>query len=86
MRSALWNDSPVARHELEIDEIIASATEAVFFAVRPEEAVCGFVETAIHSRANVCERHPVGYIEGWYVDPDVQRQGGGRALVATAEV
>ena len=26
-----------------------------------------------------------GYIEGWYVDPDVRRQGIGRALVEAAE-
>ena len=31
------------------------------------------------------EARPVGYIEGWYVDGDVRRQGVGRALVEAAE-
>lgn len=28
---------------------------------------------------------PVGYVEAWYVDPDVRRTGYGRALLAAAE-
>jgi aminoglycoside 6'-N-acetyltransferase I len=36
--------------------------------------------------ADGCTTHPVGYVEGRYVDPDVRRQGVGRALVGAAEV
>jgi aminoglycoside 6'-N-acetyltransferase I len=35
--------------------------------------------------ADGCSTRPVGYLEGWYVDSDVRRQGVGRALVAAAE-
>ena len=30
-------------------------------------------------------QRPVGYVEAWYVDPDVRRHGYGRALLAAAE-
>ena len=36
--------------------------------------------------ADGCTTHPVGYVEGWYVDPDVRRKGVGKALVAAAEI
>lgn len=29
--------------------------------------------------------HPVAYLEGWYVDPDVRRSGLGRRLLHAAE-
>lgn len=35
--------------------------------------------------ADGCATSPVGYIEAWYVDPDVRRSGFGRALLAAAE-
>ena len=85
MRRALWEDCPNDEHEREIDEIVASKSEGVFFAERPVGGLCGFLEAAIRSRADGCERHPVGYLEGWYVEPDVRRRGVGRALVEAAE-
>src|SRR5262249_26972765 len=57
----------------------------VFLAERPGGGLCAFLEAAVHPWAVGCDRRPVGYIEGWYVDADVRRQGIGRALVAAAE-
>ena len=49
--------------------------------------VVGFIEVGLRSHADGCdERYPVGFIEGWYVHPESQRRGIGRALVAAAEV
>ena len=39
MRTALWNDCPVRQLDQEIGETIASATEAIFFAVRPGDGL-----------------------------------------------
>jgi aminoglycoside 6'-N-acetyltransferase I len=85
MRRALWDDCPDDQQEREAEEILRSDSDEVFFAERPEGGLCGFVETSIRSRADGCETTPVGYLEGWYVDPDVRRRGIGRALVEAAE-
>jgi aminoglycoside 6'-N-acetyltransferase I len=85
MRRALWEDYPEDEQEREAEGILKSDSDEVFFAERPEGGLCGFVETSIRSRADGCETTPVGYLEGWYVDPDVRRCGIGRALVEAAE-
>ena len=85
MRRALWGDYPDERQVREMDEALGSDTEGVFVAERPGGALCGFLEASLRSRADGCESTPVGYIEGWYVDDDVRRQGVSRALVEAAE-
>jgi aminoglycoside 6'-N-acetyltransferase I len=85
MRRALWDDCPDEQQVREMGEILHGATEEVYFAGRPEGGLCGFLEAAVRSRADGCEPGPVGYIEGWYVDEDVRRQGVGRALVGATQ-
>jgi len=81
MRRALWSDS----QERELDELLQSDSEQVFFAERDGGGLCGFLEAAIRPWASGCQSQPVGYIEGWYVDPDMRRQGIGGRLVKAAE-
>jgi aminoglycoside 6'-N-acetyltransferase I len=57
----------------------------VFVAERPDASLAGFVEVGTRPYADGCDTSPVGYLEAWYVDADVRRQGVGRALVAAAE-
>jgi aminoglycoside 6'-N-acetyltransferase I len=98
MRVALWPDCPDEEHRAEIEGILGIDGEqntgssgpstvdiAVFVADRPGGGLCGFLEAAIRPWAEGCEARPVGYIEGWYVDPDVRRHWIGRALVEAAE-
>ncbi len=85
MRRVLWDDCAVEEHEREMDEYLDEPANGVFLAERPEGGLCGFLEASIHPWAIGCEHRPVGYIEGWYVDPDHRRQGIGRALVESAE-
>lgn len=47
--------------------------------------LCGFVEGSIHPHAVGCETNPVGYVEGWWVDPDHRQTGVGRKLLAALE-
>ena len=85
MRHALWPEDSEAEHEHGMGEWEARGDTVVFVAVRPDGSVCGFVEAGSRPYADGCETTPVGYVEGLYVDPDVRRQGYGRALLATAE-
>jgi aminoglycoside 6'-N-acetyltransferase I len=85
MRKALWEDCPDEQQVREMGEILESDSEEVFFAERPGGGLCGFVEAAIRPWAIGAEARPVGFVEGWYVDEDLRRQGVGRALVGAAE-
>jgi aminoglycoside 6'-N-acetyltransferase I len=58
---------------------------AVLVADRGDGNLAGFVEIGSRNYAEGCESTPVAYIEGWYVDPDVRREGLGRRLVQAAE-
>ena len=85
MRGALWPDEPSAVTDPDMRAWLARADARVFVALRPDGSLCGFVEVATRPYAEGCETSPVGFIEGWYVDPDVRRQGYGRALIEAAE-
>ena len=52
---------------------------------RPDDSLGGFVEVSIHPHAIGCDTRPVGYVEGWYVEPDLRTTGVGRSLLDAAE-
>jgi GNAT superfamily N-acetyltransferase len=94
MRAALWPESSAETHTEEIAAFLTGNLTgwlaglhavAVFVAVRPVGGLCGFLEASVRLMADGCATQPVGYIEGWYVDPDVRQKGVGGALVEAAE-
>jgi molybdopterin synthase catalytic subunit len=90
MRIALWPNYEPAQIDGEIakyqaDARITGHAGTVFVADRTNGKLCGFVEVGLRPFAHGCSSSPVGYIEGWYVDDDVRRQGVGRALLQAAE-
>ncbi len=86
MRRALWPDSDVEELTQEMAGIWARLEhEPVFVAERLDGTLGGMIEVSLHEQVVGCETSPVGYIEGWYVDPDLRRQGVGGRLVAAAE-
>src|SRR5205823_2365886 len=94
MRSALWPDDGGAGHGDDVGAFFATGTFRwsegllpckVLVAERPEGGLCGFVEASVRPFVDGCTTRPVGYVEGWFVDPDVRRQGIGRKLVEAAE-
>jgi len=66
-------------------EFRARSDGEVFIAEREDGSVAGFVEVGSRPYADGCDTSPVGYIEAWYVDPDVRRSGYGRDLLKAAE-
>jgi aminoglycoside 6'-N-acetyltransferase I len=94
MRTLLWPAGSRGDHADEINVFLndhlatwlrAALAVQVFVAVRDAERLCGFVEASVRACVEDCDTRPVGYVEGWFVDPDMRRQGVGRALVAAAE-
>lgn len=93
MRRALWFETPVSELEEEIEPFFDTGEiwrlpASVFVAERRSagaSALGGFVEVSLRPMAEGCVTSPVGYLEGWYVDEDLRRQGVGSALVKAAE-
>jgi aminoglycoside 6'-N-acetyltransferase I len=91
MRELLWPDAPLEEHLNEIDATIAcwmSGTLPVAILVAQEEdgALIGFLEVGLRSHADGCDpSHPVGYVEGWFVQEKFRNRGVGRELRRSAE-
>jgi aminoglycoside 6'-N-acetyltransferase I len=86
MTVALFPGHSGEKDEAEMRACLARSDAAVFVLERgPGEPLAGYVEVGTRAYAEGCETSPVGYIEAWYVDPDVRRSGHGRALLQAAE-
>ncbi len=59
---------------------------AAFVCQQEDGSLCGLAEGAIQSKASGCTTGRIGYLEAWYVDPAVRRQGAGRASLGYIEV
>jgi aminoglycoside 6'-N-acetyltransferase I len=90
LRGLLWPDED---HAGDIASYFAGnamvscpgGTASVLVLERGDGKLGGFVEVGLRPFAEGCETRPVGYVEGWYVDEDLRRQGGGAALIRAAE-
>jgi aminoglycoside 6'-N-acetyltransferase I len=85
MRLALWPEDGPEALLADLDRIAADPLQPVFVAERAGGTLGGFVEAGIRSYGEGCETAPVGYIEGWYVDGDLRRQGLGGLLLRAVE-
>jgi aminoglycoside 6'-N-acetyltransferase I len=85
LRHALWPEEPANELRRELAGMRADPQQPVFVAERPGGGLCGMVEVSIRRTAPGCKTNRIGYLEGWYVDPDWRQRGVGGALVAAAE-
>lgn len=81
MRSALWPGQTWA----DMDAWLARDDATVIVADAGDGGLCGFAEVGERSVADSCDTSPVAYLEGWWVDTVMRRQGIGAALIAAAE-
>lgn len=83
MRERLYGS---ADHDAEMTAIMGDPERnSVIVHERPDGALGGFIEIGRREYADGCTTSPVAYVEGWYVDDDLRREGIGRALLGAAE-
>lgn len=86
MRRSLWPRLSVEACRRDMRQMLAVPDRVVVFVCEfPDGRLHGFIEAGLRDVAEDCTTSPVGYIEGWFVDPDARQLGVGRDLVATAE-
>jgi aminoglycoside 6'-N-acetyltransferase I len=91
MRELLWPESSREEHRNEVATILHSGRYgtlpmAILVSHNDSGALTGFLEVGLRSHADGCDTaHPVGFIEGWFVDEPFRNQGIGRALIHSAE-
>jgi aminoglycoside 6'-N-acetyltransferase I len=90
LRSRLWPTAPKAELREEAEALVAHklSVNLPMTAFVAEEAgrLIGFVEVGLRSHADGCDPvRPVGFLEGWFVEPSQRERGVGRALVQRAE-
>ena len=87
MRHLLWPTSTEQEHDAEITNHLKKQNPdaEVFVIDLGHDQLGGFLEVGIRSYAEGCNSDQVGYIEGWYVEPDLREQGLGGQLLSAAE-
>jgi len=85
LRERLWPERGREALAAEQQEILTHAGRNAVLVAAAEGELVGFIEASLRDWAEGCESRPVGYIEGWYVEPSYRRRGIGRRLVEAAE-
>lgn len=85
LREAFWPGS-LSDHDAETRRHFENPAQAPsIFVAEANGRLVGFLELDYRKYAPGCRSSPVPFIEGWYVEPELQQRGIGRALVEAAE-
>lgn len=86
LRGELWPGDD-DEHAREVGQFLARQRREPLEVLVAESAagLVGFAEVSLRDYAEGCSSSPVGYLEGWYVSPELRGLGVGAALVAAAE-
>ena len=86
LRRKLWDATSDDDHQAEMLDILDhDETQFVAVVEAGNGNLAGFLEASIRPFVEDCDSDNVGYLEGWFVDPEYRRHGLGRALVTAAE-
>ena len=87
LRKLLWDVTADDDHKSEMLDILDHyETQLVLFAEAGPGRLIGLLEASIRPYVEDCETDHVGYLEGWYIEPEFRKRGIGRELVRQAEV
>ncbi len=84
LRRTLWPMDEMV-NEREASTIVNDPARWSVFVAHINAAIVGFVEVHLREYAEGASTTPVGFLEGWFVVPEVRREGVGGALVRAAE-
>lgn len=86
LRKLLWDENEDEDHKAEMLDILGHAdSQLVLVADSGNGRLIGFLEASIRPFVEDCVSDHVGYLEGWYVEPELRRNGIGSELVRFAE-
>jgi aminoglycoside 6'-N-acetyltransferase I len=86
LRKQLWDESTNEEHKAEMRDIFEHIeTQLVLVAETSNGKLVGFLEASIRPFVEDCHSDHVGYLEGWFVEPDYRQNGIGGKLVRAAE-
>lgn len=86
LRLMLWDEVSEAEHQSEMLDIYEhTETQLVLIAEKNDGQLVGFLEASIRPFVEDCHTDQVGYLEGWFVEPNFRRYGIGGNLVREAE-
>lgn len=87
LRKMLWDETEDDDHKSEMIDILDHhESQLVLFADTGSGRLIGFLEASIRPYVEDCETDHVGYLEGWFIEPEFRKQGIGRELVRQAEI
>jgi aminoglycoside 6'-N-acetyltransferase I len=84
MRKGIWPEAPDEYLDYDMDDVLSSDRNAVFFALIKGTPV-GMIEVRLRESAEGCFSSPVGYLEAWFVNEDLRGKGVAGVLIDAAE-
>jgi|DewCreStandDraft_4_1066084.scaffolds.fasta_scaffold00592_42 aminoglycoside 6'-N-acetyltransferase I len=86
LRMALWPDADPDEFREEFPAYLEGGDRRLHCLVveRPDGRLGGLMEISLRLQAEGCLGSPVTYIENWYVDEDLRRQGLARRMLESA--
>lgn len=86
LRKLLWDENADGDHHAEMLDVLGHPeSQLVLVADSGDGKLIGFLEGSIRPFVEDCETDNVGYLEGWFVEPDFRQMGIGAELVRNAE-
>ncbi|MCB1516216.1 MAG: GNAT family N-acetyltransferase [Hyphomicrobiaceae bacterium] len=85
LRSRLWPDCGPEDNAEDIAAFQSGGPVKIVFIAFDGQTAVGFAEISERSVVDSCGNAPAAFLEGWFVEPEYQKQGVGGALIAAAK-